>query len=91
MSALLLPPARALVSMRRLLAAFALLLLLAGSVIWLNLAAGRAVATQSAALAERRIPELRAISDLRAQLAERGNQLYLYYATTDGEAWRAAD
>ncbi len=77
--------------MRRLLAAFALLLLFATSVIWLNLSASRAVATQSATLAQRRIPELRAISDLRAQLAARGNQLYLYYATTDGETWRAAD
>ena len=90
-SSSLLPPARAPWSMRRLLAAFLLLLLFVASVIWLNLSASRAVATQSAALAERRIPELRAISDLRAQLAARGNQLYLYYATTEGETWQAAD
>ena len=74
-----------------LLAAFALVLALVGGVIATSLKAGYQVRAKSMEVSEQRIPALREIGLLQQAVAERVAALYLYYATTERDAWAVAD
>ncbi len=72
---------------RLLLMIFALILLCVLAVVSLTLSASRMVAENTDELTRLRIPELQHMGALEQAMADRANQLYLYYATTDRAPW----
>ena len=74
---------------QRLLLVFAAILLCVLAVVAVTVSASRMVAENTDELTRLRIPELQHMSALEQAMAERANQLYLYYATTERAPWQA--
>ncbi|WP_286341444.1 GGDEF domain-containing phosphodiesterase [Ferrimonas sp. YFM] len=68
-------------------AAFLLVTAMLASMSWLSVKTGFMVQEDSREMVERHIPELETIGFLQRALSNRVNQLYLYYATTERDAY----
>ena len=76
---------------RLLLAVFVVLAIVVAGVVIQALSASGMVSQQTTELAAQRIPELQQMGALEQTMAERANQLYLYYATTERASWLAVN